>query len=107
MRIALFASIALLATLQAGSANAASFSCRGPHNHTEAAICDNARLSAKDSEMAFVYGQQLRALPLSQRRVLRGQQIRWLGQRNGCGANVGCLFQAYNLRINDLRNLGY
>lgn len=91
--------IGLAILLPASTAGAASFRCRGPLNRTEAAICNNAALSAKDSQMARIYGNLWRVSSAFSRRSLLSSQTYWLRQRNACGGNPGCLMRTYTSRI--------
>lgn len=96
------AGLVLLAT----NANAASFSCYGDITYTERAICDNPNLSNLDSVMASTYFQMLGGSSKTLKRALQRDQIGWLRQRNGCGANVGCLSAAYHNRLSQFDTYG-
>lgn len=100
---AVFVSLLALAAATP-SASAASFSCYGNVTDTEQAICDNPQLSRLDSQMAAAYFRQLRVIPVMWRPSYRASQIQWLDYRNSCGANVGCLANAYTTQIDDLRH---
>ena len=106
IRTAVFAAAALTLVALAGTANAASFNCYAAKSHTEAVICDNQRLSDLDTQMSISYFSLLNSLHGYQRARLQNDQVRWLGWRNGCQANIGCLFRVYNQRISRL-NGGY
>lgn len=91
------AGIALL--MAPASAEAASFNCHRKLTHTEAAICDNAKLSALDTSLSALYLRVLKiAAPIDRPYIVRGQ-VRWLGKRNACGANSRCIAAAYTSRI--------
>ena len=91
----------------APASNAASFVCSSHITYTERAICDNPGLSYLDSHMASLYFGLYNHLYGGARFSLRQGQIQWLGSRNGCGANVGCLATLYHGRINYLQSYGY
>lgn len=81
---------------------AASFNCHRKLTHTEAAVCDNAKLSALDTSLSALYRRVLKiAAPIDRPFIVR-DQVRWLGKRNACGANVGCIRSAYRERIDFL-----
>ena len=91
------AGIALLSL--PASAEAASFNCHRTLIHTEAAICDNAKLSALDTSLSALYRRVLKiAAPIDRPFIVR-DQVRWLGKRNACGANTKCIASAYTSRI--------
>ena len=106
-RIAILAASAVAVLALTGSANAASFNCYGHLSYTEKTICDNADLSEADSTMASIYFNILNSAPWGSRHAIQRQQIRWLGARDECGANVGCLRTAYHRRIQLLSEAGY
>ncbi len=93
-------SVALIALT--APAEAASFNCHRKLTHTEAAICDNGNLSALDSSLSRLYRRVLKIAAPIDRPVIVRDQIRWLGQRNACGANTGCIGSAYRVRIDFL-----
>jgi uncharacterized protein len=94
----------------AASAQVASFDCMKSANPTEVAICQTPSLGAKDVKLGVYYqiletvnpafgGMAYREF----RDNLRDDQARWIPQaRNSCGADAGCLEQAYDKRINTL-----
>ena len=91
------AGIALLSV--PASAEAASFNCHRTLTHTEAAICDNAKLSALDTTLSDLYRRVLKiAAPIDRPLIVR-DQVRWLGKRNACGANTKCIASTYTARI--------
>ena len=88
-------------SFSAGAASAASFNCKKARTNTERAICGNRAVSALDSEMASLY-KQAQKLSCRGKQAVRNDQLAFLGGRNGCGADVGCLRNAYNDRISEL-----
>jgi len=106
-RTAILAASAVAILALTGSANAASFNCYGHLSYTERVICDNPDLSEADSTMASIYFNVLDGAPWNMRHAIQRQQIRWLGARNECGANVGCLRTTYHRRIQILSEAGY
>ncbi len=97
--LATVAASALATILFAPASQAASFSCYGALNPTEATICANPRLSALDSEMAAVHGQLMSISTSAQRRFVTGGQVDWLRKRNSCGTNIACIARWYDQRI--------
>ena len=102
LRRVLVMSAGLALLLVPASAEAASFNCHRKLTHTEAAVCDNAKLSALDTSLSALYRRVLKiAAPIDRPFIVR-DQVRWLGKRNACGANVGCIRSAYRERIDFL-----
>jgi uncharacterized protein len=90
----------------APAADAASFRCSGRLTATEAAICGNGQLSRLDSEMASTYFRAINAVSPALRKRLQRDQVQWLGSRNACGGNAGCLTALYNDRLNTMYGWG-
>jgi uncharacterized protein len=105
-RIASLVAGAIAVVALSGAAHAASFNCHGRISYTERTICDNPGLSAADNQMASLYFSVYNNAGPGLRPAIQHQQIRWLGWRNRCGANVGCLWTAYNRRIQNLNEAG-
>jgi uncharacterized protein len=93
MRVALV--VALFLGLGASGAAAQSFDCAKARLATELAICDSARLSRLDQELAALYF----ALPYVVREEIKGSQRRWLRRRNACGYDRSCIARSYRRRI--------
>ncbi len=87
--------------LGASGAAAQSFDCAKARLATELAICDSARLSRLDREMASLYF----ALPYVVREEIKGSQRRWLRRRNACGYDQRCIARSYRRRIDVLSQL--
>ena len=90
----------------APASQAASFNCYGKLTNTERAICGNGNLSNLDSIMASRYFQAIGAVSYGVRKGLQRDQVRWLGSRNACGGNVGCLTALYNDRLSQMDSWG-
>ena len=86
---------ALLLGVGASGAAAQSFDCAKARLATELAICDSARLSRLDQEMASLYF----ALPYVVRGEIKGSQRRWLRRRNACGYDRRRIARSYRRRI--------
>lgn len=98
VRIAVIAAAASL--MGCAAASATSYNCNGKLTHTEATICDNPKLSNLDEVMASQYYQIRGSLPsAAARRQFDADQRSWLQYRNSCGANVRCISQAYQSRL--------
>jgi len=106
-RIVILAAGVLAVLATTGNANAASFNCNAHLSYTEKTICDNPGLSSADETMASIYFNVLNSAPHGARYAIQRQQVRWLGARNECGANVRCLRTAYDRRIQLLGEAGY
>jgi uncharacterized protein len=105
-RLAIMAAGTIALFAATGSANAASFNCNAHLSYTERAICDNPGLSRADDQMASLYFSIVNNAGPGFRHAIERRQLVWLGQRNGCGANVHCLWDAYHSRIQFLSQVG-
>lgn len=80
-------------------AQAASFNCAKARLPDEITICAHRDLDNADVEMATRYAMVLSLLPMGGAGDLRDDQKSWLAKRHACGADLGCLRQAYASRI--------
>lgn len=83
-------------------ADAASFNCRYAKLPSEVAICNSARLSGLDEEMAQLYFRLTNQAPGRAVRQIKNEQTNWLARRNSCGYDTSCLIHSYNRRIDRL-----
>jgi uncharacterized protein YecT (DUF1311 family) len=92
-------------TLAMGSGEAASpsFDCAKAATATEHAICASDLLSALDREMADAYRAARAGVGAGAKQQIREEQITWIGQRNACGGDAGCLEARMRHRIAALR----
>ncbi len=83
------------------AANAASFDCAKAATPTEHAICDNPQLSHLDDQTSGLYYTLISNGSLTPAQVsqVKSQQVKFLQQRNACGANYNCLVSAYTAQI--------
>lgn len=74
-----------------------SFDCTRASTPTEFVICGTPELARLDRRLAEAYSQALAATsdPVS----IRAEQQAWLGIRNSCGGNAGCLRDEMTSRI--------
>ena len=96
--LAAFAASALLPA----AGQAASFDCAKASTPTEHAICDNPQLSSLDEQTAGLYYTLISGgAPDATASVadVKAQQVKFLQQRNACGANYNCLIDAYTSQI--------
>lgn len=100
----LFAAAALILLSPAGTASAASFNCNYAKLPAEVAICNSPRLQDMDQQMASLYFRLSNNAPGGMARQIRAEQRAWIGRRNACGYDQGCLKRAYRNRINQLEN---
>jgi uncharacterized protein len=117
--VALLVASSLVAWPLAATAQIASFDCAKTASATEAAICREPSLGAKDIRMAAYYqiledvapawsGMAYREF----RDAERQRQADWIAkQRDPCAGDLACLQQAYDRRIAELmstlaKNLG-
>jgi uncharacterized protein len=83
------------------AAHAASFDCANAATPTEHAICDNPQLSSLDDQTSGLYYTLISNGSLTPAQVsqVKSQQVKFLQQRNACGANYNCLVSAYTAQI--------
>jgi len=104
--LATLAAAALALITLAPASEAASFNCGGQITYTERTICDNPDLSSADDRMSSLYFSIYNSAGPRLRPAIQRQQLRWLGRRDGCSANVNCLRAAYYRRISTLNEAG-
>ena len=86
-------------------AEAASFPCAKASTPTEKAICADPGLSRLDERMAAAYRAGLESLSEdgveegTAVAAVKADQRAWLGERNACGADAGCLRGAMERRL--------
>lgn len=81
-----------------------SFDCSTATNPTAVAICSNTGLSQLDRQMATLYYSRTNYVNDPN---ARAQQRAWIHERNSsCGADVICLRQEFNARIQQLQQTG-
>ncbi|MGN6085867.1 lysozyme inhibitor LprI family protein [Trinickia sp.] len=86
-------------------ASAASFDCAAARTPIEHAICDDAQLSALDSELAAAYQSAMKGQGDAAEQ-LRAQQRAWLRSRSPSGTvDLAALKAAYRARIDELKAL--
>jgi len=94
----MLALIAVLATLAAGPAVAASFDCAAARRPAERAVCDDPESSALDDRLAVLYREVLAMAPWAPE--LRAAQRAWLaGERERAATDAAALRSAYRARI--------
>lgn len=95
------------AGLFANNGEAASFDCQAAATPTEKVICADSRLSSLDDQTSAMYyaivGASLPALTLS---AVKAAQVKFLQQRDSCGADVNCLVDVYTSQITYLEQTG-
>lgn len=102
----LFAALLGVAVLMIGEAShAASFDCDKAKAPDEKAVCANRTLNDLDVSMALLYKLDRRFLPMGGRDALIGQQQTWLKKRSQCAADVTCLTDIYQQRIQVLQQI--
>lgn len=90
-----------IARAPAGAIARPSFNCARASTPTETTLCSNSALAMLDVQLSELY---LRQLPgqAPQKAIAQQEQRNWLAQRNLCGADASCLFNAYSERIAQL-----
>jgi uncharacterized protein len=80
-----------------------SFDCRPGLAGAEAAICADGALAELDLRLSAAYSALAGSLDAEARQRLAVTQRRWLGRRDGCGADRACLTTAYSERLAAVR----
>ena len=90
-------------------AKAASFDCTKATTETEKAICNDPELSALDDRLSGVYvkGRQVTKNVSGSNLKIQNDQIDWLNKRNQCGPETSCLLNAYQTRIEELKEFDF
>ena len=95
-----FAVVAASAT--AFAADYAPVDCRRADEPALNAICSNYSLGQAEARMATLYGIATSLVAMGQRGELIDTQREWLGERDRCGDDTGCLHDVYARRIRQL-----
>jgi hypothetical protein len=77
--------------------------CATPNNGTERAICSDSTLISLDSVLNVAYRRAKFDSPGERANIEFGQK-RWIGQRNLCGGDAGCIAKRYNEQIQILES---
>lgn len=91
---------AVLLTLLPAAAHAAGFDCAKAASPTEKTICADAALSKLDGDLAAAWKQAL--AKGGDTAALKAAQVKWLKQRDRCGADESCLGDRYRERLASL-----
>ncbi|WP_334035273.1 lysozyme inhibitor LprI family protein [Burkholderia cepacia] len=91
---------AALLTLLPAAAHAAGFDCAKAASSTEKTICADAALSKLDGDLAAAWKQAL--AKGGDTAALKAAQLKWLKQRDRCGADELCLGDRYRERLASL-----
>ncbi len=97
--------LALMLSLVAAPAFAASFPCAKAETPDERAVCDTRALNDLDVEMGVRFDILKELLPMGNRTKMQEDQEAWLTDRRACGADVACLTAAYEKRLKLLRGV--
>ena len=77
--------------------------CAAAASPSEKTICRNYGLGQLEARMATLYQWSTSFVGMGQRGDMQDAQRAFLKERASCGANVGCLRQAYDKRITQLQ----
>jgi uncharacterized protein YecT (DUF1311 family) len=94
--------LGLASLLLVQSAHAQSFDCRYARAPDEAAICEDARLSALDERLASQFFRLRGRLSGPDRARLDRHEDTWLNARHRCGGDRTCIAEAYRTRLSQL-----
>jgi uncharacterized protein len=103
------ASVALMLVIFQSSALAGpSFDCARHTGLTERVICANPELGDLDGEMSKHYFDLINGdVSADTKQWAKVSQRDWLRERNRCGANIACLQNVYQRRVNELSGTLY
>jgi uncharacterized protein len=93
----------LFAAAPAHAADYAPLNCAAAKSPTERTICGNYALGQLEARMATLYEWAPSFVAMGQRGDLQDAQRAFLKTREACGANVGCIRNAYEGRIAQLQ----
>lgn len=84
---------------------AASFDCEKPDLAAdEQVICENRDLNDADVRMVTTFELVSGLLAMGSRGVLQDEQVAWLQTRQACNADIACIRQAYDVRMEQLKS---
>ena len=89
----------------ASAADYAPLDCRQANDPALSAICSNYSLGQAEARMATLYGVATSLVAMGQRGELVDTQRDWLGERDRCGDDTGCLHEVYARRIRHLNRV--
>lgn len=79
--------------------------CGKARSASEQAICKSYALGQDEARMATLYSIATSLVAMGQRGDIEDQQRAWLQKRDACGADTGCLKDAYAKRIGELSSV--
>jgi uncharacterized protein len=102
----LIASILAASALSpASAAEYAPLNCARASSADERAICGDYALGQREARMATLYQWATSFVAMGQRGDIEDKQRAFLKSREACGADRGCLLQAYDARIAQLQRV--
>jgi uncharacterized protein len=93
-------------SVDGGAAPVPSFNCRAASLPAEIAICADAELAGLDNRLASQFSASLGGRSAGSAAAISAGQLRWLQDRNACGANRDCIANSYRARLQQLTQLG-
>jgi uncharacterized protein len=87
------------------AADYAPLNCAAAASPSEKAICRNYGLGQLEARMATLYQWSTSFVGMGQRGDMQDAQRAFLKERASCGADIGCLRQAYDKRITQLQSV--
>lgn len=103
--MAVFVLLNLAIVSDAGAADYAPLNCAKAATDTERAICSDYALGQSEARVATLYGVATSLVAMGQRGAIQDEQRAFLQQRNGCGANLACIRNAYSAREKQLETV--
>ena len=99
----LCAAALLFANLPARAADYAPLNCAAAQSVSDKAICGNYGLGQLEARMATLYQWGTSVVAMGQRGDMQDAQRAFIREREGCGADAGCLRRVYDARIAQLQ----
>ncbi len=90
---------------ETSAADYAPVDCRQANDPAQYAICHTYSLGQAEARMATLYGVATSLVAMGQRGELVDTQREWLGERDRCSDDTGCLHEAYARRIRHLNRV--
>lgn len=101
-RAMLMAALMIGSAAPAAAADYAPVDCARAASPSETAICSNYKLGQDEARMATLYQWATSLVAMGQRGTLQDEQAAFLKDRAACGADVTCIGQLYEARIDQL-----
>jgi uncharacterized protein len=99
------AAMTIVVSSTASAADYAPIDCTKAKSPAQTAICRSYPLGQAEARMATLFGISMSLVAMGQRGDIGDAQKEWLKVREACGADAGCLAEAYRKRIATLNSV--